>query len=620
MSRKKIYSLIITTFLLAIVLISFLPTNSELSSLDNKKIEYPHSSASLEGSENIIITNLNREANLSGYGLVNIDDTLTVNNLNSNPITAVFIGVENPDELIFFEALTSDRNTLFAERSHLKMNNYEMIAIYFDSPLLPQQTKTIKFIQSYNNQLLYGLYEQSPGEYIQRIFYEEFIYPLLPYKVDGEFYAVYRVPETSTLVSQEWGVPGLETATIEFKKADSGVFFLTPFLENLESGGNAKVKIELDDNVVSRLEAHDLTREIFISPWGVIKVTEQVTIKNTGGKPIYGFSIRIPGPARRVVASDYLGEILGTSLDPAFNYTNLKYKNFDIDLSVNRVRILPNSKFTFSYEYFLPWEKFVTLNWLQESVNLNILTSSYDFFCKSEVTKIIIDGCYRVESITDDPDAIDNIAGGVVLTYNFENISPFEEIYLQFTFTIDMFDLFLRPIVFILLISLISSFFVILVKSKKQLDTSAVVQKELLPISEIREFCSLYEEKTALALEIREAEENAKKKKIAKKKFQNILKNNSAKIDEIEKEIIPFKKIVRETNATFNGIVEKLELLEAERISVKDSLNLLETRYKQGKLPSRASYFKLTDDFLKRRRRIDRRIDRYIQELRSYLL
>ena len=75
-----------------------------------------------------------------------------------------------------------------------------------------------------------------------------------------------------------------------------------------------------------------------------------------------------------------------------------------------------------------------------------------------------------------------------------------------------------------------------------------------------------------------------------------------------------------ETSDTYDNIIKKLDILDAERISVNDSLNLLESRYKRGKLPSKAAYQKLSSDFFNRRKKIDRTIDKYIQQLRSYLL
>jgi hypothetical protein len=157
-------------------------------------------------------------------------------------------------------------------------------------------------------------------------------------------------------------------------------------------------------------------------------------------------------------------------------------------------------------------------------------------------------------------------------------------------------------------------------KNKKVEGEVLTFKKDFLPINEIREYCSLYEEKNALILEIRKAEEEAKRKKLAKKSYNNILSKNSIKIEEIKGALLPFKDILAETNETFNNIIKKLDILDAERVSVDDSINLLESRYKRGKLPSKAAYEKLESDILNRRKKIDRTIDRYIQQLRSYLL
>ncbi|MFX0011533.1 MAG: hypothetical protein ACFE9R_14565, partial [Candidatus Hermodarchaeota archaeon] len=178
----------------------------------------------------------------------------------------------------------------------------------------------------------------------------------------------------------------------------------------------------------------------------------------------------------------------------------------------------------------------------------------------------------------------------------------------------------LRPILIILAIAVILSLLILIIKRKKPEEEISLFKKELLPINEIREFCSLYEEKNALILEIRQAEDDAKRKKLARKGYKNIVDKNSSKIEQIKQEIQPFKKLLTDTNETFNNIIKKLDVLDAERISVDDSLSLLEGRYKKGKLPSKAAYEKLTNNFLNRRKKIDRTIDRYIQQLRSYLL
>jgi hypothetical protein len=218
------------------------------------------------------------------------------------------------------------------------------------------------------------------------------------------------------------------------------------------------------------------------------------------------------------------------------------------------------------------------------------------------------------------PQALHNSGNSKVLVYRTESVSPIEKRNVLLTFTIDIFEVLLRPVAFVIVIALLLSIFVLAIKTLKREEQVSLFKKESIPTSEIREFCSLYEERNALVLEIRRAESETKRKKLAKKTYKNILTKNTTKLDNIKEEILPFKKKLMETNETFNNIVNRLDVLDAERISISDSLNLLETRYKRGKLPSKAAYQKLSDDFFNRRKKLDRTIDKYIQQLRSYLL
>jgi hypothetical protein len=614
MLRKKIFIIIIGIFL-GIILISLIPTSSENPDLyNNTDIIYPHNAASLEGAENILITKIERDAELNGYGLVNYVDLIKIKNMNSNPITSIYIGIpiSHTEDLIFFEATGKDEETLLVERESLVMNDFEMIAIYFDSPLLPQQSKEIRFVQTYKDMLIYEKTVGSP----QQITFNGYVFPILPYYSKGTIKATYEIPSRSTVISYtEGGVEDPSEDIITYK-----VNSLDPFLENLVQNPKAIIDIKISNSDLTKTEIDELTREIYISPWGIIKVKEEYLIKNKGAIEIDELQFEIPGPAKEVSVFDDLGEILGVEIDPETNYTHLKYKDLSIDLSENRVTIDPNSKFRFNIQYFLPFEKYFTLNWFQESIKIDVLTSRTEFLGRDHTFKLIIEGCFTLDYVSEPPDAIEHSKNAIILVYEAEYVSPLESRIIQFTFTINFFDIILRPVAFILLIILLSSAFVLLIKSKKVEAGVGVISRELIPVNEIREFCSLYEERNALTFEIRKAEEDVKRKKIIKKKYKNILDKNSKKIEEIEKEIPPFKKIVREVNATFENIIKKLEVLEAERLSVKDSLNLLEARYKRGRLPSKAAYINLSDNFMRRRKKIDGSIEKNIRSLRSYLL
>ena len=616
MMKRKNILIFFTVFLLFIVISPFISKQPDLNYTNRNNSENPKFSGGLEGAENLLVTDLSRVVNLSGYGLVDIYDFITFKNLNNNPITSVFIGIQlnRSDDLIFFETTESDGNTLLTERSYMVMNGYEMLVIYFNSPLLPQQSKSIKFTQTYKNLLEYIGFEE--GQFIG---YLTYVYPILPYEIKGSIDATFLLPQGSTNLEGGWGFEDPSIPLVRFFfdsiKIELGIDFISPFSENL--GDKKEVLITYTQTELTKIEVKEINREIFISPWGIIRVKEDIAIENLGVIDHYFISLKVPRVAKDVYVSDDLGEILGASID---TYGTSKYKKLNINLLENRVRLTPNSTFKFKLEYNLPFEKYVSLNWFQESIQIDILTTLFDYLGRKQTIKIIIDGCYNIDFITDPPESIEASHGTKVIVYKFNDISPLERKIIQFTFTIDIFDMLLRPIIFILVFSLIMSLYVIITKSRRKAYDETIIKKEFIPVNEIREYCSLYEEKNALALEIRQAEEDAKRKKMAKKKYQNILSKNTSKIEEIQQEIIPFKKILMETNETFKNIVKKLDVLEAERISVKDGLNLLKTRYKRGRLPSRAAYLKLSDDFKKRRKKIDRNINKFIQQLRSYLI
>jgi len=617
MVKREKLLLIFTGFMLFLVIFSYVVNNPEVRYTDYNNINNNvNTSASLEGIENVVITKVRRDAIVGGFGLYTIEDSLTIKNLNNKPISSFFFGIplDVSEDLIFLEVTGADQNTLLAERSSIIMNEHEMIVAYFDSPLLPHQSTVVKFTHIYKNLIQYNKVED------QSLLLVSTIYPLVPYKMELDLLAIFNFPDTAEAVEAGWGFVNPTLAHIQYNfdliKDEFEIDYISPFLENLDDRKGAIIFFIYNDH--TKLEMIEINREISISAWGIIRVNEEFSLKNKGFVEITEFSIKIPEFAKNLYVFDDLGEILGITIESGED-TSFNNVIFNL-IQGNRIRIKENSTFKFNVEYYLPFENHVSLNWFQESIQIDLLTTIYEYLGRKQTITIIIDGCHNIGSITESPEAIQKSLGATKLTYKADYVTPPETRTIQITFTIDLFSMVLRPIIFIIIISLIASIFVIIIKTRKREEDVTALKKEFIPVNEIREYCSLYEEKNALTIEIRQAEEDTKRKKIAKKRYKNILDKNTSKIDEIHKEIIPFKEALIEISDVFENIVKKLDIFEAERISVKDSITLLESRYKRGRLPSRAAYIKLSDDFKKRRKKIDRSIDRLIQQLRSYLL
>jgi hypothetical protein len=618
MIRKNTKILLVALLLIFAVILTSYQVQFKNRTFNSEEPIDLRSSTGLEGAEDIVITSILRNVNISGSGVINIEDRFNVLNTYNNPVTSMMIGIPLNliDHLIYFKALGSNLNSLYVERKDFIMNNNEMITIYFDSPLLPNQEISIIFSHSYVNLPKY--YFIGGDQYID---FSMNPFPILPYTTGKDVKTLFRFPESSEVSEydhvKDMGVMLLENVYSYDLSESSELDYLEPFLANIDEQ-ERNITFSFVNNDLTKMQIESVSREIYISAWGIIRIHEDIVIENNGLLPVSTFTLKIPKFSKNLYVYDEIGE-LGIS-DLSENGENPNLMSFSINLQSNRGILSPGSKYQFTIEYELPFEEYTSFNWFEQSLKIDLLTTTHEFYVMDENINLIIEGCNSIEYVSKSPDEIRQSRGSTIITYIPQDVSPIETFMIQLTFTVDLFNLTLRPLTIALIFALLMSFYVVFTKTRKRKIEKDKLSEIFIPFKEIREFCSLYEEKNALVLEIRRAEDEAKRKKMAKKTYKSMLSKNSTKIDQIKKEILPFKEILIDANETFENIIKKLDVLDAERISVDDSLNLLETRYKRGRLPSKAAYQKLSDDFEKRRKKIDRTIDKLIQQLRSYLL
>ncbi|TXT63353.1 MAG: putative Ribophorin 1 superfamily protein [Promethearchaeota archaeon] len=590
----------------------------------------PQSSLSLDGINKIKISKLARTMEMKGTGLLSITDSLTIQNQNNFSISSILIGIplNNSDNLIYLRAQSGLLPLSSKKTDFILQEGIQAIVISLATPLQENQTITLNFYQVYKDTINFESVGtiNNPDE---RLSFSGYIFPLLPYDVDGTIYTKFILPEGQSLIlDKAWGQEVAGENALRFEWTPGS---LEPFLDNM--GGDEIISIVVKDITTSKLEINQLIRTITISPWGIMKVKEKYVIRNNGTIAVEEFEISIPEIATNLEVYDFLGEFDVGEIDIDQQQQQIKgiqflpnpflpgFQTGTFQIAPFRGNIQPGAAYQFSLEYQVNLNEYLSKNLLQQSVQMFIYPSYFEYLAKNQLTQITIDGASNIDSISPLPYGITNSRGEITLTYYENDIVPAEIplLILSFSYTIDIFRILSWPILYIIVILSICSILVLLIKKQKEPEIVSEPQKEELPVSEIKEFCSLYAEKHALLLEVAKAEEELKNKKLPKKKYRTITKRNEAKIKEIDEEIKPFKETLRETNATFENIINNLELLEAERMSAQDGLKLLEARYKRGKM-SRSAYASLSNDFIKRLNKVDRSIDKSIQQLRSYVI
>jgi hypothetical protein len=649
MSRKRKYHLFLTVLFMILIVSFTIPlisnnifyfSNNDEPSNDNPLyISYPSlysnsnkiqtSSISLEGIDNIKVTQLTRSINMKGTGLLSVEDILTIKNENNFSVSSILIGIptNNSNNLIFYQARTGIIPHSSQKTDFVIKENFQTIVINLFTPIQSNETILIEFIQYYKDNIDF----ESIGTIInpdEKLTFTGYVFPILPYEVEGDISTEFILPEGQhEIIDRDWGTE-IGGNKIKFEWTQG---YLEPFLDNM--GTKKTISVSVKDSSTTNLEVSQLFRTITISPWGIIKLKENYFIKNNGTIPVEQFEINIPEAAVNLEVYDFLGDLkIGETevtqeqdisgiyftpnpLIPGFQKGTFRISQF-------RGKIQPGSTYQFTLEYQLNLYDYISFSWFQQSFQMNLFPSYFEYLGRNQITTIMIDGASGMNSISKSPNGITNSRGEITITYFEEYLVP-PEMPLKivaFNYNLDVFKLLSWPILYIVVIASLCSIFVIIVKKRKVAEIIPEIEKEELPIKEIREFCSLYAEKHALMLEITKAEEDLKNKKLPKKKYRVITKRNEAKIKTIEEELEPFRETLMETNETFNNIINTIDVLETERQTIEDGIKLLEARYRRGKIPSRSAYASLSNDFIKRLNKVEKSIDKSIQQLRSYTL
>ena len=172
-----------------------------------------------------------------------------------------------------------------------------------------------------------------------------------------------------------------------------------------------------------------------------------------------------------------------------------------------------------------------------------------------------------------------------------------------------------------LIMGIISGILFVYIVLRRELPSEKLVIKrpKVVVAKRIREFVDIYSEKVAYDIEIENLETDLQKGKIHKREYRTRYKQIDFKISELEKDVKNLKAEMREAGGVYREIIDKIELREAERDQHRESLKLLEVRYRQRKRVTPAAYRKLRTEIVKKTSKAKSSIDKLIAQLRDLM-
>ncbi len=617
---------------------------------------------------NLSITEANREVTVSSYDIITVTDNFEIENLNSFAINLVYIGIPKvliPNLLSISctdvkEESDDNRNDLNIKQIDFDSENCVLFEIDLNESLNEEESKSIKMIQTFTNQLVYESY----GDY-QLISYSGYVFPFFPYQINSSIVTTYEIDSINfNLDSYDWGTStGRNTILFNSSQLNDEDGYIEPFLKNL--GDDLEISLSYEEmESTTKLQVKNVDCEIEISPWGVIKVKEEMTLYNAGKIELSEIVVKIPSSTKCLTAYDDLGEIMEDinkqtteskgneqppegvqppegfqppegweppeGLEPPSGgefpgRENIMERNtgdelsITIDLTERRAPIYPNRSMEFTLEFFITYDDYISFNFwtLQNTLYIDALLVKFDYIVQECSIEIVLEACANIYNIDNLPSELSSFSSGQILIYKINNISPSEDCVITLTYSINYFDLMYRPLIFSTIIALTSTIFTLLSLFLKKKKVVEEVKREELPLEELRAFNSLYERKINFNLELNENIELLEMKKMKKQNFNVISKKIEAKLKEINLQIIPFKEILKTTNQKFQDLIEALDVLESEKESITDALSILEKRYNQKKITSKQAYENLSDDFFRRKKKIEKKIEQTLNTLKS---
>ncbi len=551
----------------------------------------------------LIVLKAERTINFDDYGLVEVIDNIQIKNNGTRLINTFEYCIHNVIErsLIFYSVKDSKGTQYPVKFAFETMNSYRFLKVEFPAPLLSQAELSLNISTYYKNLFVTESYlqdQQFQAEYT--IWINGF--PILPYKI-ADASIRFNAPAGSTqLRSEPSGV--VDGTKISHTKQNLDVFEDDGFYFNFVNSKTTELYLK------------QVIKTIIVNSWGYVTVREEHTIYNQGPNVATGFVMMVNDKVKNITAKDALGEITGFTLATANNSDGTK--NLTIDFTQNRPRLLPSNQFSYTMTYNLDFKDVHTTGLLDYSFVYNVLESKYPFLVENMIVKIQIESAWDVKSTNIKPDTFDYMLGKIILEYRFTDVIAPMSMNINVVYSANPLVMHLRPVVLSFLLFIVLFAYVSIRPSMKK--EESIEDHNELPVREIRMFIKLYDERIALVRDMENYDIMVKTNKVSKNDYKNFSKSFQLKMKESDKTIREFKQPLIKAGGRVQEIVERLDFLETQIDNNKASLEILEDRYKKGKIPSKTTYQDLYNEIMKKQDKNKKEIDKLLNELKAFLI
>jgi len=494
---------------------------------------------------------VNRRVFINEWGVVAINDTVTVRNLGNEPVTGILMGLprEYASDLKYVSSRDQNKVGVAIDRDVNPSSSIYWMKFNFPSPVLSQSSYNFSSVMVVDNILTY----------IEGVFVYRFAdAPSLSTAAD--------VCDVTILLPTGSGT--FLPANFTFKEVDiGGMPSLAHTFKPLEPNRAQSMSFNFTSVSIQFLNVRSVEREISFGGDGSIQVSDTYAMRNLAAS-ISSLTIPLPKDASEVIAYDPAGPLWTEAQEKTEAVVSPRYGTFR-----------GNENFTFTLKYRLPSSGYIKqLRWWGLYNFTFDLFTYHPWMAEKLTVRIFMDEGMTLEKSTQHPNSTYTDHDRTVLLYDISGVTPLNDLTFKMEYKYLSFWAAFRPITWLVAIEAILCVFLVASRGKKVGPTAAA------PTEAIRRFVGMYDERIALKLELEKIDEDLARGAVSKHDYRRRRKAIDLRLDEINRSLTSVKDELRSAATRYDEMIRKMDKAEAEIDAARASEAQVRAQYRSGKI------------------------------------
>lgn len=531
-------------------------------------------------------------------GLVVINETITIRNNSTSPISNFLVGLpmnyssnlvisrwQNGSIILPVAFGPNHENLDIQLNAPLEKENIYGIKVGFTRPIDPNQSYTFTLTYIFSR--------------------------LISFLLGGNKYTL-NLPSYSCITqdANECNVtvilPVDSTVTDFETKLVNGKPTFSYYIAPLQAYSDNSTQISFTSSKMGLFKCDWATRDITLDPLGGVQIADSYHVKNLSPVPVYQINLAFPRGFSNVMANDVCGAIAATTSGS---------KDGSVNASITfRLPLYENESYRFTVNSFAPATVCIKqLDWELYRLEFQLSPSNTWVINSLSVSVNLPEGA-EFEIPPSQSTTITHSGLRQTLTYELVNATPIvQDMSFKVNYRYNLLWVAFHPVIWLgTAITIICSIILIRRRARPHMPTLGI------PTDILRDFVEAYDEKTSLQAELESLESRFKTGKIRRHDYKWRAKDIRQHTTILDRELIDLKARLKEAGGRYLDAVSKIEATEGALETIKRDLDQIELQYRLGKI-SKEAYETLLYGFEKRRDRARATIDENIISLRGEL-